>query len=74
MTVSADEELEAWLDEFHRLVIEAEERVAAGHLRPALASLAAIPAVHKQVAERCLKQLENQAPDEEADQAVGLYL
>jgi hypothetical protein len=70
-----DEELTAWLEEFHRLVAEAEERVVAGHLRAALASLNAIPSVHKRVAEECQRRLER--PDRDYPSripAVGQYL
>lgn len=67
--------LPAWFEEFRRLVAEAEERFNAGDVRPALASLAAIPPVHRVLVEGCGDLLEDPNPEVPVDDGhLGLYL
>lgn len=71
----AVDELAGWFSEFHRLVEEAEQRFTAGHVLPALASLAAVPMVHRRLAEGCAALVEG--PDESEprpDVPHGSYL
>lgn len=65
-----------WFAEFRRLVTEAEERFNAGEVLPALASLAAIPPVHRVLTEGCGELLEGEPDDVPIDDDVhpGLYL
>jgi hypothetical protein len=69
-------ELIDWFREFHRLVDEARERFEAGEIRPALASLAAVPPVHRLLVERCGGLLDRDVmeTDEPDSERVGLYL
>lgn len=68
-------DVDAWLEEFGRLVSEAAERFHAGMYRPALASLAAIPPVHRVLVAACGELLNPPDPDPEARSVkVGLYL
>jgi hypothetical protein len=71
-------ELSAWFDEVRRLVEEAERRFSKGDFLPAMASLIAIPPIHRLLVERCAGHLEREddASDDQVDSdcAVGLYL
>jgi hypothetical protein len=66
----------AWFSEAQRLFIEAEERLDAGSVLPALSSLAAIPPLHRMLVERCSEMLgnENAKPHEDATVPCGMYL
>ena len=67
--------LPAWFEEFRRLVAEAEERFHAGEVMPALASLAAIPPVHRTLVEGCGDLLDDQTSEVPVDDTcIGLYL
>jgi hypothetical protein len=70
-----DAQITEWFAEFRRLATEAAERFDAGDLRPALASLAAVPMVHSTLMERCSNLAEGQPSNTEEDNEVhGLYL
>jgi len=79
-----DGPLAAWLEELDRLVDEAKERLDRGDVRPALASLAAVPAVHGVLIAACSELLDATEPpaEDEADRRgkeaspphVGFYL
>ncbi len=66
--------LPAWFDEFRRLVAEAEERFNAGEVLPTLASLAAIPNVHRVLIDGCGELLATAEVDAVDDAHCGLYL
>lgn len=66
----------AWFSEATRLLVEAEERLEAGDVLPALSSLAAVPSLHRMLTERCSTLLEGgdgNAADE-PDAPTGMYL
>lgn len=67
----------AWLAEAQRLFTEAEERLEAGRILPALSSLTAVPPLHRMLIDRCASLLitsdEAEAPGE-TDGRPGLYL
>jgi hypothetical protein len=65
--------LAAWFAEFRRLAAEAEERFAAGELRPAITSLAAVPMIHHILVEGC-GELTDGTHDDDTDPPGGLYL
>lgn len=68
-------EVLAWLAEAKRLFAEAQERLEAGRVLPALSSLAAVPPVHRMLVERCSELLDADGEDDEAEQLPrGLYL
>lgn len=66
----------AWFFEAKRLLVEAEERLEAGDVLPALSSLAAVPPLHRMLIDRCSTLLEggdgNEADEPEAP--TGMYL
>ena len=65
----------AWLAEARRLFAEAEDRIGAGQVLPALSSLAAVPPLHRMVVSRCSELLD--AGDAQAEENVpsgGMYL
>jgi hypothetical protein len=66
----------AWLAEAKRLFDEAEERLEAGRMLPALSSLAAVPPLHRMLVERCSELLDANSGDdaEEAPPPSGMYL
>jgi hypothetical protein len=68
-------EVVAWLAEAKRLFAEAEDRLKAGKVLPALSSLAAVPPLHRMLVEHCSELLD--AGDGDAEQApppCGMYL
>ena len=69
-------EVLAWMAEAKRLYAEAQERLEAGRVLPALSSLAAVPPLHRMVVERCAELLDSDDGDEsaEAPPPNGLYL
>lgn len=67
--------LAAWFAEFRRLAAEAEERFASGDLRPAIASLAAVPMIHRMLVEGCSELAKgSETGDVDGGNFVGLYL
>ncbi len=69
--------LAEWFAEFRRLAAEAEERFTSGDLRPAIASLAAVPMIHRMLVEGCGELTDQGAgqPDHDDDEpSAGLYL
>lgn len=68
--------LAAWFAEFRRLAAEAEERFASGDLRPAIASLAAVPMIHRMLVEGCSELTDDAAGnrDDDDEPTLGLYL
>lgn len=73
---AASPEVLAWLAEAKRLFTEAEDRVEAGEVLPALSSLAAVPPLHRMLVERCAELLDGDDRDEveEAPPPSGTYL
>ena len=67
-------DLQMWVAEGKRLLIEAEGRIGSGDLLPALSSLAALPPLHRSLCER-LSDIVNLTP-QPADQPdhCGMYL
>jgi hypothetical protein len=64
-----------WLAEAKRLFAEAEERLEAGNVLPALSSLAAVPPLHRMLVDRCSELLiTERAEPTESDLPSGLYL
>jgi len=69
------ENLTAWFTEFHRLAAEAAERFEAGEIHPAMASLAAVPMIHKLLLDGCDGIVHSHEIDTgEDDTSFGLYL
>ena len=69
------DELGAWFAEFRRLVDEAENRFGDGEYRQVLASLAAIPGVHRLLVDGCGAMLDTTEVEGPADSGpLGLYL
>ena len=69
--------LREWFAEFRRVVAEAEERFMHGDLRPAMASLAAVPMIHSMLMQGCGElTTPNEAPEEDSGDEItaGLYL
>lgn len=67
--------LAAWFAEFRRLAAEAEARFTSGDLRPAIASLAAVPMIHRMLVEGCTELTEEtEHPDDTDLPTSGLYL
>lgn len=66
-----------WLAEARRLFTEAEERLEAGCILPALSSLTAVPRLHRMLIDRCASLLvtsdEAETPGK-TDGRPGLYL
>ncbi|MDW3217095.1 MAG: hypothetical protein R8F63_00670 [Acidimicrobiales bacterium] len=71
---ASDAQLAEWFAEFRRLAAEAEERFDAGDLRPALASLAAVPMVHQTLMVQCGELVDEASADDSNDEAFGTYL
>lgn len=70
-----DPELAAWFDEAIRLFVEASDRAAAGGIRSALSSLAAVPRVHSLLVETCVEVLGATAGNAGPEApSPGLYL
>jgi len=69
-----DAQIAEWFAEFRRLAAEAEERFDAGDLRPALASLAAVPMVHQALMVQCGELVDEACADESGDEFHGTYL
>jgi len=65
---------EAWFAELQRLIGEAEERFERGEIRPAIASLAAIPTVNAVLLEECGERLHETDADAGSDTHTGMYL
>lgn len=67
-------EVLAWLNEARRLFEEAEERLEAGAVLPALSSLVAVPPLHGMLMGRCSEMLDPAEIDDEPDIPNGQYL
>jgi hypothetical protein len=67
-------DLQMWVAEGKRLLIEAEARIESGDLLPALSSLAALPPLHRTLCE-CLSDIVN-STSQKVDQPdhCGMYL
>lgn len=79
LTTSSESDLDpepaAWFAEAIRLFVEASDRAAAGSIRSALSSLAAVPRVHSLLVESCAQLLEAAADATgPGDPNPGLYL
>lgn len=69
------DELMEWFHELERLVEEAKARFGAGDVRPALASLAAVPPVHRLLVDGCGLFVAPETPADDVESArTGLYL
>lgn len=69
--------LREWFAEFRRVVAEAEERFMHGDLRPAMASLAAVPMIHSMLMRGCAEVADPLSPlvaDIEDQPTPGMYL
>lgn len=65
----------AWLAEAKRLFAEAEDRIGAGQVLPALSSLAAVPPLHRMLVQRCSELLDEYDEDDVEDlPSRGMYL
>jgi hypothetical protein len=73
LTLPDVHEMPEWFAEYRRLLAEAEARLAAGDVRPAIASLAAMPNVHGEILTGCDELLARDADAPEPDPSVGLY-
>ena len=68
-------EVLAWLAEAKRLFAEAEDRIGAGEMLPALSSLAAVPPLHRMLVQRCSELLDEDDEDDIEDlPSSGMYL
>ena len=68
-------EVLAWLAEARRLFAEAEARIGAGQVLPALSSLAAVPPLHRMLVQRCSELLDEDDEDDAEDlPSSGMYL